>query len=430
MVPWSGEVLAMVGSANFNDPFIGGQVNYAWERRQPGSSIKPYIYAAAFESGWSPGTVVMDVSYTEDVENPADPKDKIWRPQNYNGFNYGAIPVRTALANSLNIPAVKAIRQAGIQHALDTARRMGMVTSLNRPWYDYGNAFALGSGEVRLIEHTNGFATLANNGKFVPYNPILKIEDSQGNVLFDATKGNPLDDANQAIRAGFAYQLTSILTDDEARSMVFGRGNLFENTGRELNRPTAAKSGTTDGWKDIWTMGYTTDVAIGVWVGNTSASGESPSELSEFDGIQGAGPIWQSMMYEIHNPQWADLIAGPDGNPMPRDFPRPAEVYEGSVCDATGNQATPGFQSHEELLVRGAGPSLPCDQLSAYQKRELEKALEDLPRNRKWTNGAQDKIRRYERAASGGGDMRIEEIDSGDEDDFSEDEEPPIEPLN
>jgi membrane peptidoglycan carboxypeptidase len=191
-----------------------------------------------------------------------------------------------------------------------------------------------------------------------------------------------------------------------------------------------AKSGTTDGWKDIWTMGYTTDIAIGVWVGNTSASGESPARLREFDGIQGAGPIWQKMMLEVHQPQWADLIDGPDGDPMPRDFPRPGEVYDGQVCDATGNQATPGFSSHREVLVESAGPYLPCDQLSAYQKRELEKAVEDLSRNNKWTNGAQDKIRRYERAATGGGDMRIEEIDSDDSEDFSEDEEPPIEPLN
>lgn len=433
MVPWSGEVLAMVGSANFNDPFIGGQVNYAWERRQPGSSIKPLVYAAAFESGWNPGTVVMDVEYTENVDNPANPNDKVWKPQNYNTYFYGAVPVRTALANSLNIPAVKAIRHAGVQHTMDVARRMGMVTSLNRPWYDYGNAFALGSGEVRLIEHTNAYATLANNGKFVPYNPILKIEDSQGNVLFDAAKEHPIDDAPQAIKAGYAYQLTSILTDNEARSMIFSQNNLFGNTQSQLGRPTAAKSGTTDFWKDIWTMGYTTDVAIGVWVGNTSADGSSPSELPEFDGIQGAGPIWQQMMYEIHSSEWSHLLDGPDGNPMPEDFPRPSEVYDGSVCVATGNQATPGYESRDELLVRGAGPYLPCDQLSAEQQSELNVALDDIRTNGRFTNGGIDKIRRYEQVASGDGDYRIDtssdESDDYTDDDFSGDEEPPIEPL-
>jgi membrane peptidoglycan carboxypeptidase len=436
MVPWSGEVLAMVGSANFNDPFIGGQNNYAWERRQPGSSIKPLVYAAAFESGWNPGTVVMDVQYTENVDNPADPKDKVWKPQNYNQLNYGAVSVRTALANSLNIPAVKAIRHAGIQHTMDVARRMGMVTSLNRESYNYGNAFALGSGEVRLIEHTNAYATLANNGKFVAYNPILKIEDSQGNVLFDASRTDPIDDAPQAIKDGYAYQLTSILTDNEARSMIFSENNLFGNTQSQLGRPTAAKSGTTDGWKDIWTMGYTTDVAIGVWVGNTTATGESPSELPEFDGIQGAGPIWQDMMYEVHSSQWSDLLDGPDGGPMPEDFPRPDDVYEGSVCVATGNQATPGYESRDELLVEGAGPYLPCDQLSAEQQAELDVALDDIRTNSRFTNGGIDKIRRYEQAASGDGDYISDyDSDSDDsddytEDDFSGDDEPPIEPLD
>jgi membrane peptidoglycan carboxypeptidase len=430
MVPWSGEVLAMVGSADFNNDFIGGQVNYAWERRQPGSSIKPLVYAAAFESGWTPGTVVMDAPYSENIDSAENQDDKVWRPQNYNGFNYGAVSVRTALANSLNIPAVKAIRHAGIQHAMDTARRMGMVDSLNRPWYDYGNAFALGSGEVRLIEHTNAYATLANNGKFVPYNPILKIEDSQGNVLYDARKLDPLGDANQAIRAGYAYQLTSILTDNEARSMIFSENNLFGNTQSQLDRPTAAKSGTTDNWKDIWTMGYTTDIAIGVWVGNTSFDGTSPSSLPEFDGIQGAGPIWQKMMLEIHSSQWWSLLDGPGGNPMPRDFQRPSEVYDGAVCAATGNQETSGFERNTELLVRGGGPYLPCDQLSAEQQSELDSAVNSLNSNRKWTNGAQDKIRRYQQAATGGGDRRIEPTDDLDDSGDSSDDEPPIEPIN
>jgi membrane peptidoglycan carboxypeptidase len=314
---------------------------------------------------------------------------------------------------------------------MDTAKKMGLVTSLNRPWYNYGNAFALGSGEVRLIEHTNAYATIANNGKFVPYNPILKIEDSQGHVLYDATKTNPFDTANQAIRAGYAYQLTSILTDNDARSMIFSQNNLFGNTQSQLGRPTAAKSGTTDYWKDIWTMGYTTDVAIGVWVGNTSADGTSPQQLPEFDGIQGAGPIWQKMMYEIHSSQWSALLNGPDGNPMPEDFPRPSEVYDGTVCASTGNQATPGFESKKELLVRGGGPYLACDQLSAEQSAELTAATDALRTGAKWTNGAQDKIRRYQSAVSGNGDSVTAYDSNGDNsDNFNSDDEQPIEPLN
>ncbi|HRA47382.1 MAG TPA: transglycosylase domain-containing protein, partial [Thermomicrobiales bacterium] len=433
MVPWSGEVLAMVGSADFNSDAIGGQVNYAITPRQPGSSIKPLVYAAAFESGWNPGTVVMDVNYSENVDNPADPKDKVWTPLNYSGNFNGAVSVRTALANSYNIPAVKAIKFAGVEHALRVAQRMGLTSSLEgQKWYNLGNSFALGSGEVKLIEHTNAYATLANNGKFVPYNPILRIEDSQGNVLYDATRTNPKEDAAQAIDPGIAYQLTSILTDNQARSRVFTENNLFGNTQSELGRPTAAKSGTTDNWKDIWTMGYTTDVAIGVWAGYTSADGTSPQSLPEFDGIQGAGPIWQKMMLEIHSPQWDSYLEGPNGSTIADNFPVPADIYMGDVCAATGNQAADGYESNEEPLIKGSGPYLACDQLSAYQQSELDTAMNSLNKG-PFTGGAVDSIYRYQSAADGNGDsVRI--IESSDENgdfttDFSEDEEPPIEPI-
>ena len=129
MVPWSGEILAMVGSADFNDPFIGGQVNYALAKRQPGSSIKPIVYAAAFESGWNPGTVVMDIRISE----PVGPRQPNYEPNNYTGQFYGAVSVRTALANSLNIPAVKAIEYAGIEHVMDLAQADGDRNQPDRP---------------------------------------------------------------------------------------------------------------------------------------------------------------------------------------------------------------------------------------------------------------------------------------------------------
>jgi membrane peptidoglycan carboxypeptidase len=410
MVPWSGQILAMVGSAGFDDPFIGGQVNYAIEKRQPGSSIKPLVYAAAFEKGWNPGTIVMDTAYREEIVGSSDP---VWEPNNYSGMFYGAVSVRTALANSLNIPAIKAIRYAGVPHTIDLARRMGLVTSLDRPWYDYGHSLALGSGEVSLLEHTNAFATLANNGTFVAYNPILKIEDSQGNVLYDVKKEKPWESAPQALKAEYAYQITSILTDNDARSMIFSPNNLFGDTQKQLGRPTAAKSGTTDQWKDIWTMGYTSDLAVGVWVGNTSADGTSPPALSQLDGIQGAGPIWKRMMVEMHeNSRWAKLIDGPNGNPMPESFKRPDGIYDGEICAATGHQATPGFESKKEVLVRNEGPFLPCNQLSAYEASELKAALDDIRQNGKYTNGGVGKIERYASVAQGGQDIRSNPSDN------------------
>jgi membrane peptidoglycan carboxypeptidase len=219
-------------------------------------------------------------------------------------------------------------------------------------------------------------------------------------VLYDVNRDKPWEQGTQAIKAEYAYQLTSILTDNDSRSMIFGRDNLFGNTMSALGRPTAAKSGTTDSWKDIWTMGYTTDVAIGVWTGNTVADGSGPTELPAWDGIQGAGPMWQEMMLDIHqNPDYAKLLVGPDGNPMSEDFAQPPGIYKGTVCNATGNAAENGYSDHTELLVRGEGPSLPCDQLSAYQLGQLKDALKDIDVNDgKYVNDGISKVERYARA--------------------------------
>ena len=399
MVPWNGQILAMVGSASFDDPFIGGQVNYAVAPRQPGSSIKPIVYAAAFEKGWNPGTVVFDGPIKEPTGAVDEP---FYSPNNYSGQFYGAVSVRKALANSFNIPAVKAIKFTGVEYMMDVARRMGMKNSFSQDASYYGLALSLGGGEVQLIEHTNVYATFANNGKYVPANPILKIEDSQGNVLYDVERDKPWEQATQAITAPHAYQITSILTDNEARADIFTTNNLFGNTQQQLGRPTAAKSGTTDSWRDIWTMGYTSDLAVGVWVGNTSADGSSPAALPELDGIQGAGPIWQRMMLEMHeNPKWSGYLDGPNGRPLSESFPRPDGIYEGQVCSATGGKPVAGFDTTEEVLVRGEGPSLRCDQLSAYTAEELDDALQDIREGANYTGSGIDRVQTYADAVRG-----------------------------
>ena len=215
MVPYTGEVLAMVGSADFNDPTIGGQINYALANLQPGSSIKPVIYAAAFESGWNPATVVMDD--TMRVETPGAP-EPYYEPKNYTGQSYGAVTVRTALSNSLNIPAVKAIQYAGVDHAYDLGRRMGIETGMPASPENYGLSLALGSGEIPLLEHTNVYATFANQGKFVAANPIVKITDSNGTLLYELDRETSLQNAPQALAPEIAYQ--SDLDSDRQRSAV------------------------------------------------------------------------------------------------------------------------------------------------------------------------------------------------------------------
>ncbi|MGH2615853.1 MAG: transglycosylase domain-containing protein, partial [Thermomicrobiales bacterium] len=189
VVPWSGEILAMVGSADFNDAAIEGQVNVATSPQQPGSAIKPVVYAAAFEQGWHPGTVVLDAPIRIETPGATDPITgepvPYYEPQNYlRSFN-GAVTARTALANSLNIPAVKAVEFAGGAEAIvEMARRMGIKHELSQPPADYGLSIALGSGDIWPLELTNAYATLANMGKYVPVTPILKITDSEDNVLY------------------------------------------------------------------------------------------------------------------------------------------------------------------------------------------------------------------------------------------------------
>lgn len=403
MVPYTGEIIAMVGSANFDDPIINGEVNIAVSPQQPGSSIKPIAYATAFEQGgWTPGTVVLDSRYRRETTGAVDPVTgapvEFYEPQNYTNNFYGAVTVRTALANSLNIPAVKAVEYVGVASMIDLARRMGMVDSFTRDASEYGVGIALGGGEVQLLELTNAYATFANNGRYVPANPILKITDSLGNVLYELDREQALEQGQQGLEAEYAYQITSVLTDNAARRMLFGPDNLFETTAETLGRPTAAKSGTTNDVRDVWTMGYTTDLAVGVWVGNTDNT-----QMVAMDGIEGAGPIWSEAMTLIHeNPDYAALLNGPDGRPLDAVFPRPEGIYEGEVCSATGHQPVGSSPARTEVLARGGGPMLRCDQLNAYERNELDEALRDVRENAgKYVAGAIDSIRRYEAAAAG-----------------------------
>lgn len=429
MVPWSGEILAMVGSADFNSALIAGQVNYATSPIQPGSSIKPIVYAAAFEQGWHPATVVMDVPTVWDSPGQPEP----YAPQNYTRQFYGAVTVRTALANSLNLPAVKATEYAGVNGVMEVADRMGLKDSLSEDASFYGLSLGLGAGEVELLEHTNAYATLANNGTYVPVHPILKITDSQGNVLFELDEEQVEEDQQQAIAPGHAYQVTSILADDDAREMVFGGGNLFEQTQRQLGRPTAAKSGTTENWRDLWTMGYTTDVSIGVWVGR---SGETnPSDiLPELDGSQAAGPIWRDLMSMIHDdPEFSQLLLGPDGQPIDEEFEVPNDVFEGEVCAATGNRASSG-STREDWLVRGEEPQNACGDLTDYQRRELNDAIEHVREgNVRWASGAVNSIRQYDSAANGRSSIRASSSNdntTGSNQSNDDDDEQIIEPID
>ncbi|HCE16776.1 MAG TPA: hypothetical protein DEQ80_02840 [Anaerolinea thermolimosa] len=311
--PATGEILAMVGSADFDNAAISGQINMADVPRQPGSSIKPITYVAAFEKGWTPSTLIWDVpSEFPPSGNPSDNRPP-YKPVNYDGRFHGPVTVRTALANSYNVPAVKALQFVGIYDGLiPVARRLG-ITTLTRD--DYGLSLTLGGGEVTLLEMTSAFATFANNGRRVPPVAITKIVDYAGNVVYEYRQ----PPGEQVIRPEHAYLITSILSDNQARTPMFGANSVLA-----LPFPAAAKTGTTNDFRDNWTLGYTPDVAVGVWVGNADYT-----PMEGVSGLTGAAPIWSQFM------QFAEQsLTG--GNPTP--FIRPANIVERVVCAISGTE--------------------------------------------------------------------------------------------
>jgi penicillin-binding protein 1C len=320
--PSTGEILSMVGSADFYDDAIDGQVNMAISpTRQPGSSIKPITYIAAFEKGWTPATLIWDVpSEFPPSGDPNDPRPP-YTPVNYDGNYHGPVTVRTALANSYNIPAVKTLQFVGVYDdpntpnedgMLTVARKMG-ITSLTRN--DYGLSLTLGGGEVSLLDMTTAYSVLANGGKLVPPVAITRILDHNGNLVYDYQPST----GEQVIRPEHAFLITSILSDNQARTPAFGANSVLN-----LPFPAAAKTGTSNDFRDNWTLGYTPDLAVGVWVGNADYS-----PMVNTSGMTGAAPIWSQFMQ-------AAIQHLTNANPTP--FTRPDGIVEKVICSVSGTE--------------------------------------------------------------------------------------------
>ncbi|MDD5043719.1 MAG: PBP1A family penicillin-binding protein [Patescibacteria group bacterium] len=271
----TGQILAMVGSRDYFDNEHDGQVNVTLSPRQPGSSFKPIVYAAAFEKGYTPNTVLYDVNTVFKTEI------KDYEPKNYDLKEHGPVTIRQALAGSLNIPAVKTIYLAGIDKVLDLAEKMGYTTLKDRS--RFGLSLVLGGGEVRLLEHTAAYAVFANEGVYFEPSAILKVEDRTGKILEEFSKKS-----RDVLDKNIAQEITSILSDNNARTFIFGAENLLHLE----DRPVAAKTGTTNDYHDAWTVGYTPDLATGVWVGNNN----NKEMKRGADGSVIAAPIWQAYM--------------------------------------------------------------------------------------------------------------------------------------
>ncbi len=271
----TGQIVAMVGSKNFFAEDYDGQVNVTTSLRQPGSSFKPVVYLTAFSKGYLPQTKVWDVE-TDFVTDSGN-----YHPRNFDLGQRGLLTLRTALSNSLNIPAVKVLYLVGLDPVLDQAEALGYTSFTDRS--RFGLALTLGGGEVQLLEHTSAFATFAREGERHPVAAILKVEDQTGKVLSEWQDEPEQVADQQAVRL-----LNDVLSDQAARGSTFSRLNLAD-------RPSAGKTGTTNDFRDAWTIGYTPSLATGVWVGNNDNT-----EMNRMaDGIIIAAPIWNQYMTAV-----------------------------------------------------------------------------------------------------------------------------------
>lgn len=280
--PKNGQILAMVGSRDYFDDKIDGQVNIATSNRQPGSSLKPLVYASMFEKGYNPNTVLYDV-----VTNFSNDDDEPYEPKNYDLHEHGPVSARKALAGSLNVPAVKAIYLAGIKNVLKNAEKLLYSTLSQDDAERVGFSLVLGGAEVKLLDHTNAYGAFAREGKINPAVAIIKVEDASGNTLEEWEQKDP----EQVLDSNIVRMVNSILSDNNARAYTFGERNWLTLD----SRPVAAKTGTTNDYRDAWTIGYTPSLVTGVWVGNND---NSEMERGAAGGVV-AAPIWHDYMDKV-----------------------------------------------------------------------------------------------------------------------------------
>ena len=289
--PKTGQILAMVGSKDYFNMEAEGNVNVAISDRQPGSSFKPFVYATAFSKGYTPDTILFDVP----TNFGPDGSGKDYEPKNYNLSYSGPVTIRSALARSLNVPAVKAFYLAGTSASVQTAHNMG-ITTLNGS--NYGLSLVLGSGEVKLLDMTGAYSVFANDGQKNSVTGIVKVEDSQGKVLKEFS-ANP----QQVLDAQVARNITSILSDNAARTPTFGANSKLNFPGR----PVAAKTGTTSDYKDAWTVGYTPSISVGVWAGNNSGK-----VMTSGGGVSAATPIWNDFLTRVLKGKPVEQFTAPE----------------------------------------------------------------------------------------------------------------------
>lgn len=335
MDPRNGEILSMVGSRDYMNASISGQFNVVVDGlRQPGSSIKPVTYLAMLQHGYTPASMIVDV---DTVFVPHENAQE-YRPRNYDGVFRGPVNLRNSLGSSLNIPAVKSLAIVGVDDFLSLAYDMGFETlaPTRENMRRFGLAVTLGGGEVHMIDTVSAYSSFANYGHKVEPVAILKVEDTEGRVLYEhrPTQGKRVMEESEA------FLINHILSDNNARAMAFGTGSLLN-----VNPNVAVKTGTTNDQKDNWAVGWSQEVIVGAWVGNS----DNTSMRSVASGVSGATPIWRNIILKA-----LEL----DGYSAPA-WRVPDDVEQVSVNRISGYPEHDGLESRMEYVIKGTLPSLP-----------------------------------------------------------------------
>lgn len=334
--PLTGEILAMAGSRDYFDSERDGNVNVTIAKRQPGSSIKPINYATGLINGFTAATPFVD----DRVCFP-NPGGASYCPRNYDGQFHGVVQMREALANSYNIPAVKMLELNTVESMIKVAKDMGITSFTDDP-DRYGLSLTLGGGEVTMLQMTEAFGVFANSGYRVPLQPILKIERPNGEIVEEYEKPTSIFSGKKVIPEGVAYIISHILQDNNARTPAFGSNSPLRIPGF----PVSVKTGTTNDYRDNWTIGYTPSFVTSVWVGNN----DNTPLRGVTSGISGAAPIWNSIM--------TNLLEGTN----PEELSRPENVVGVNICSDSGLRPQPEGSPYRcptkfEYFIEGTIPN-------------------------------------------------------------------------
>ncbi|MCZ2122141.1 MAG: penicillin-binding protein 1C [Anaerolineales bacterium] len=329
--PQTGEILSMLGSADYFDSNIQGALNMTISKRQTGSAFKPIIYAAALNPSLpqplTAGSTLLDVATTFETNDTLP-----YAPVNYDLKEHGYVSVREALASSLNIPATLTLEHVGIPQVVELAHQLG-IESLSAP-QDYDLSLALGGGQMTLLELSSAYAAFANHGKFIANSVILDIRNADGELLYEPKKAP----AVQVIDPQVAWLISDILSDDQSRQTGFGLNSILK-----LDRVAAVKTGTTTNFHDNWTIGYTPDLVVGVWVGNSNYEA-----MHNVTGLTGAAPIWHEVMRSV-------LAGKPD-----KPFIQPDGLVQVEICALSGMLPTAECPyTKKEWYIYGTQPKIP-----------------------------------------------------------------------